>query len=413
MDNFLRSLLRFVDDLPQGLSQLSEQKSHKEWALALESFKVPVNSKGLLPPRLPLDVILPENLNQIFPLIMEELKQPEKLSAAAKHVLVMLASSVDQLDLLEPVFQMKTGQEKIYQSTLTWINALKPEWFFIDDVDRIAPYVEGSLRRKTTEQFEDYKNKRLVSPIRLKLENQDKSLVNPSQLIVGSIELTMQESLFLNPEMGLWNAAATDLFITANMACHSFWVMGFAKKALFENIIPVNAAFFSPFYSNEDLQNIFNQQLRKQTGVFDLSVGITDLMEKEYCPILSHFIDMRSLVNVVSINSLIGQSLLLNSNQAYYEVPENLLELYLNYYQFTLSPNLVEPFKNLVEKVVIGKQNSAEQIIDLVRRIQIGIYYNTDPQQSNQLKSEIQALNLGYIEGIASTSLDTNKEYSC
>lgn len=262
----------------------------KGWAQALLNAKPAKNTHAVLPPRAPLDVVIPDSLTLALPALGEALAG-QILHPAVVHALLAVAQAQPDPALarswLKPVFA--DPDTRMYQATLTQLGFVERSWYPVKHA--VEPMIRRGAHRQNRDGFET------GVLVGLTLQ-QNKLRINPRDLMTSARIVTPATGL-MPAERASWQTAAHKAFLYERPLLTSAWLMGLGEKPEFFRIIPAGAALFSPFYTADDVDAIWHNQTRLAVSdkiVPRIGAGLGDIITHQEEGVLSGFADPRHLV---------------------------------------------------------------------------------------------------------------------
>jgi hypothetical protein len=287
-----------IPEFPPFYGDLSA--SPEDLAAALLAVSSHVSDKGsarhaLLPPRIPMDVPIPEawktlfSFEQTIKTLVKTQKDPIHPSVFHALLSVALNQEGDQrndwIDAVAPVFKDTPFHQPYWQPTLTQASWVRPQWFKPALV--VTPSIRGG---------DGTERQGVMTSLNILL---DKMRINAAQLLTYPGMITREKALY--PEsIPHWSAMADKAFFGPNPLTTSLWLLGLMedKRRAWDRLNP-GAAIWSPLYTNGEIDALAANAVSycKPGYPFRPGAGISDIYPYKDDPVLVSFMNMTPLLD--------------------------------------------------------------------------------------------------------------------
>ena len=320
------------------------QSTPSELARALHSIRgiptldhLPPGS-ALCPARVPRDVQIPEALITHFEDVVRELsalhaqESDHSLHPAVIHGLLALGlHSTAQANRTEHTAHLQSlmvPTAQVYQPTVTWLAWLHPEWFA--DGPRVEPQARGVVEPA---------NPQVGTLAHIQLA-QDKRKISAAHMFTRAKPVTLENAL-IPAAPAVWRDAADAAWSQPNPPATNTWLLAHGDLSTWWAYMPVGAALYQPFLSDEVVATLFDNHLQSSSprhftrmgeGIADIFPLNKDAVLGNYAP-LQHALDMS-----MGYSSLMTLWHHANSEATSFSIPAHWAEE--RYAQLTLAESL-------------------------------------------------------------------------
>jgi hypothetical protein len=330
-----------------------------------------IHYQYVLPARIPIDVKLPGFIKDGFPEIIKKISNKQALlHPVIKHLLLAIALDSDEkkeeyIDLLKPFFDID-NPGFTYQSTVTWMAFLRPEWFQ-GNTNIVTPRVKTILPHK------DKENESGITTFAY-LE-QNKLRINPVDFFMSAHYKRMNECV-IPAELNEWNDNANKGFLCASPLNTSYWLLGFADKEWAWIYNTPGAAFFSPFYDKHELDALVNNaiSLADNECYFNYASGLGDILPFNKCNIIAGYCDSAQIFKApISLSHLLAIKNLLSSKVSPIGIPQNWINDTLSRIETNIVLDILPEYsiyhQSNLDNVTLKVNGKSKNSLDILRMI--------------------------------------------